>query len=331
MKTKIGMLILLLLLMFVNTVGAVSYEEIYNNIFEVNDPATQEVVSFDVVSPGKLIIQNISLENMQASVVTFDGETILNPFQIEIGMAYTIPFIEGQHDLEFILHARIDGQMNITILQEMNHVAYVKEEYLELLETGALYDIRFETLPEEIIRDNKTGLIWHQNPVNPGFVPPITSPGQQDNWIHTTYEDPPDHITMDTYINNLNSGVYGTDPMHGNAGFTDWRIPTIDEMMTLIKTNIPHALLVNSMEDSALTYGDPFCACNWYDDPAYCPEEQQLWGQWITQTIWMPDPASGYIPYTEDQRVGMVFWDYCIDMGHTKGCIWPVRGHLLYH
>ncbi|MEE4358506.1 MAG: DUF1566 domain-containing protein, partial [Desulfococcaceae bacterium] len=85
------------------------------------------------------------------------------------------------------------------------------------------------------VQDNVTGLIWEIKWADDG-VKDYSNSNDQDN-TYTWYDPNPvtnggnagtpgDGTDTEDFINGLNAAVYG--------GFSDWRMPTIQELMTIV-------------------------------------------------------------------------------------------------
>ena len=283
---------------------AVNYEEVYNNTFvrSTGSPVI-ETIALNLSSAGTLTIKNGSLEDditelSSSTEVYLDGVQILNPFHIEAGMAYLKDLTEGSHSIELALYGKPGGQVNVTVMEESS--------------CGPIpYVIRYEFLEDETVRDNKTGLIWHRFPNTPGIIH-----GSSDTPLHAS--------DMNDYINNLNNGVYGTDSINGNAGYTDWRIPTIEEMITVF-SNQPGINLSNKYDDGPHVYTDPFMICNWYNEN--CPDEHRIYDAWLTQSNCFADPGGWFDCDHPNQVIGVdSALGFRINEWHSGGDVWPVRG-----
>lgn len=185
--------------------------------------------------------------------------------------------------------------------------------------------LRLRLRPDDTVLDFQTDIIYHRNPRTPG-IPHL--PGFA---VITTRETGGAYINMFEYIDNLNAGVYGTDPMHGNAGYTDWRIPTLNDLLCLYdpmqkNLRIPGKWLVEIGEQAGPNvYGDPFYMCNWFDGPEICPAGQQMWEPWLTNTPCRYDDM-GSVGCTPGLHYAIVFpWATEIWSDGTYGEIWPTR------
>ena len=74
------------------------------------------------------------------------------------------------------------------------------------------------------VRDNVTGLIW-ENKKNKDGVKDYTNPNDSDN-IYTWYE-----LGTTAFLATLNGAHFG--------GYNDWRIPTVEELGTIVNYSIP--------------------------------------------------------------------------------------------
>lgn len=297
---------------------ATNYEEVYNNDFirGSGSPIT-ETINITLTGGGKLLIKNGSLEDdvielASSTEVYLDGTRILNPFHIEMGMAYLKDLEPGLHMLELTLRGKPGGLVAVTFLEETSPTA----------ERG------FEILPDGTVLQKATGLIWHRNPVNPGM-------GIGHLAVHP---DDPRYMIVSTYLENLNTGVYGTDPVDGNAGYTDWRLPTLEELESIIDRRFAFVCLPNIQGEGTvlpppdngqfggMKYGEPFYVCSdRAGNPEPCPVSANAEGYiFITDT---PTAWSGYnTTWSNSFYWGAEVAGGCVSHDWTNtGLVWPVR------
>ena len=178
--------------------------------------------------------------------------------------------------------------------------------------TSVPYEIRYELLSDGTVRDNKTGLIWHRYWKSPGSG---GSYGFKNG-------------SAQIYISDLNNGYYGDDIVNGNAGKTDWRVPTVFELKTMANQNFGGLAINNKTDDgvpgylTGMQFGDPFliCGTNTQYDPN-CPNEYSTCeGPCATSTPQM-NPGAYFGYWVVD------FWDGLM-APWGNGYIWPVSGEM---
>lgn len=169
-------------------------------------PITESFL-FSFRSAGELRIQNTSLgdgsvELSASSELELDGLRFWSPLGLEPGGTYLRELGPGTHVLKVTLRGKPGGALRLT----------AQERAQQTIGKG------FEILSDGTVLQKKTGLIWHRNP---------NTPGRPFNYFISNRSD------ISLYVSAFNSGAYGTDPLEGNAGHSDWRLPTIDELTSL--------------------------------------------------------------------------------------------------
>ena len=186
----------------------------------------------------------------------------------------------------------------------------------------------FEILDDGTLLHKKTGLIWHRKPSSPGleFLDQTSQ-----TWTQESIED---------YVNNLNSGVYGESFVTGNANQSDWRVPTVEELFSLLdfrfgdgcrfafddegEVCLDYYRLSNTNGDGPYNvYGEPFFLDLGYDTLSRPFRNCR----YISSTLEKRNLLEGdFAPFTvyfdgspEIQLNGDSF-------GNATGCVWPVRG-----
>ena len=114
-------------------------------------------------------------------------------------------------------------------------LGYIDGQLVELPDSATLEDGWIMT------RDNVTGLIWEIK-TNKDGIKDYTNPHDADNtytWCDTNPDTNGgnqgtcgDGTDTEDFINALNSANFG--------GFSDWRLPTIKELSTLVDASIPY-------------------------------------------------------------------------------------------
>lgn len=176
---------------------------------------TQDTFEFSLLSTGELRVTNESLidslsENAVETNVLVDGVKIINSFFIKPGLGYVWKLNAGAHTIKAILHGMPGGSITFTAFEDTQ----------PQLQRG------FEVLQDGTVLHKNTGLIWHRNPFTPG-VGELRAHGDHAYGAILHYDEKYD------YVRDINAGVYGDDPDFGNAGYSDWRLPTIDELWSV--------------------------------------------------------------------------------------------------
>jgi hypothetical protein len=196
----------------------------------------------------------------------------------------------------------------------------------------------WELFDDGTVLHRKTGLIWHRKIGSPG----IPRDGSQtygrifpDNHFSVTSTT----LTISKYIQNLNGGIYGADPVEGNAGHSDWRAPTVAELVSAMDFRVS-APPIADRDGNVTRYpwpregvgggmkpGEPLFLCAWYDDYyetefgiQRCPVEWDVYG-----LITNDENAWDY--WTDNQYyffVGM--FEGLSARGRGGASVWPVRG-----
>jgi hypothetical protein len=166
----------------------------------------------------------------------------------------------GEHTIEITLRGKPGGQLSVLIVEE----------------PGSARGVGFEILDDGTVLHRKTGLIWHRNPNTPGYA------GVHDSWGLIYRSE------FDAYLTAFNAGTYGTDPVEGNAGHSDWREPTMNELVSLVDYRFGNPS-ISDMNGGGLVqplplggwqggmkFGQPFFICPIPLDemPTTCTQEQ---------------------------------------------------------
>ena len=276
---------------------------------------------------GEIRVSNVNLQDgyieLAASTdVLLNGSSLMQPFSLPTGGSAVFPLEAGTHYLEVTLRGKPGGGLKVSFYEDKPD-APIQGKGWDLLDNGTVIH-------------KKTGLNWHRNLASPGLgkrLVPDSSP--EASW----------QMTISQYIDNLNSGVYGVDPIHGNAGFSDWRSPTIDELVSAwdhrassppISDKNGDVTYSNEMDGGwviggiggGMKFGDPLFVCDpnnsgYFGFPAICPPEFA-----VENLITNFRHPSGHDPSRRSGYFGMYMYTYDgVFNGYlSSGNVWPVRG-----
>ena len=167
---------------------------------------------------GEIRVSNVNLQDgyieLAASTdVLLNGSSLMQPFSLPTGGSAVFPLEAGTHYLEVTLRGKPGGGLKVAFYEDKPD-APVQGKGWELLDDGT-------------VLHRKTGLIWHRNLSSPGWDRRIEG---QDSPAGAVA----DRRRENDYIARLNAGEYGLDSIRGNAGYSDWRIPTIEELSSAV-------------------------------------------------------------------------------------------------
>ena len=316
---KSGLLIATLLLGQQAMAGLVEINS-SNFIRESGSPVT-ESTAITLENAGEIRVYNTNLQDgavevSESTEVILDGQPLLSPFQLPTGGSVVYPLSPGEHTLDVTLYGKPGGGVTVAFY----------ENKPDAPEAG----VGFEVLADGTVLHKKTGLIWHRLPNSPGLPEALRDSGGP---IATWTEE-----KVGSYFDDLNAGTYGTDSVDGNAGQTDWRLPSFEELVSLMDLRFgdecryfydeaAHKCLEwYRLADASgnlpyNTFGQP-----WMLDEGWDERERRFWAcpHHLSSDVSRKAVLEGaYLPHV----VGFVSYVVVADQ-RTHGCIWPVRGEM---
>jgi len=271
---------------------------------------------------GEIRISNINLQDADfelsgATQIYLNGSAVLSPFQVPYGGYAVFPLTAGTHYLEVTLRGKPGGGLEVAFYENKPD-APTPGKGFQLLDDGT-------------VLHKKTGLIWHRFPNSPGLPDSL----RDQNYPASKWSEE----QLDAYFIHLNMGDYGIDPDNGNAGHTDWRLPTPDELFSLVDLRFGDGCQFLYDEEARKCFeyyrlsdlsGD--LAFNTFGNPWFLDEGWEDRGKlfnvcrrYLTSTLnrkqvldggtWAWSPWA--VNFTNDN-----LWS----LGPNSSCVWPVRG-----
>ena len=274
---------------------------------------------------GEIRVSNVNLQDgyieLAASTdVLLNGSSLMQPFSLPTGGSAVFPLEAGTHYLEVTLRGKPGGGLKVSFYEDKPD-APVQGKGWELLDDGT-------------VLHRETGLIWHRKLSSPGIERARYS---YDRVV-------PDQsaldgvMTISEYIDALNQGQFGTSTDNGNAGHTDWRAPSIEELMSVLDVRAvpPFSDASGSVreQESALyagmSPGEPLFVCltPFEDGPYLGPETPLCEDEWAVWGLITNDRAQGVTgPAGFNYFYGVDLYDArLVDSVKQTGSVWPVRG-----
>ena len=193
---------------------------------------------------GEIRVSNVNLQDgyielASSTDVLLNGSSLMHPFSLPTGGSAVFPLEAGTHYLEVTLRGKPGGGLKVSFY----------EDKPDAPERG----MGWELLEDGTVLNRRTGLIFHRNMSTPGHG---TNPTYACNEVSTGPFWSDCVITMDEYLDAMNGGLYGTDSLEGNAGYSDWRIPSARELrgVTAPKSAPPIEGLNGEEGINAVTY-----------------------------------------------------------------------------
>jgi hypothetical protein len=155
---------------------------------------------------------------------------------------------------------------------------------------------RFTDNSDGTVTDNLTGLMWLKNAnciqtSYPGFDNDIPNGDGAVTWQHAL-----------DFVAGINSGAYS----NCGGGYTDWRLPNVKELQSLINYGYISPALPNTAGTGQWTSNNPFTNVQMYYYWSGTTEAEH------TFAVWEVDMYDGYVDY----------WD----KSGSDNFVWPVRG-----
>jgi hypothetical protein len=196
-----------------------------SNYIRESGSAVTETLSITLENEGEIRIANVNLQDDAIEVaasteVYLNGQPVLDPFYLPPGGSVVFPLEAGVHDLEVTVLGKPGGGIAVSFYENKPD-APVQGKGWELLDDGT-------------VLHRKTGLIWHQNTATPGLGAVPDNRGRVKG------------MGAGDYIVRLNQGNYGDDPVEGNAGHGDWRVPTAAELRSVVDLRFAEPAIANS-------------------------------------------------------------------------------------
>jgi len=177
-------------------------------------------------------LQDGAVEPAESTIINIDGIVYLSPFKLPAGGSVVYPLAAGAHTLSVIVKGKSGGGIKISIYEDRPNTP-AQGKGFELFDDGT-------------VLHKKTGLIWHRNLGTPG-VGTAQNGGSLRNSAYSSVQ---------AYIDDINAGVYGTSSDEGNAGHSDWRLPTADELRNLTDLRFSEPAIAN-MSGEGTSYSAP--------------------------------------------------------------------------
>lgn len=281
------------------------------------------------VANGTLV--DSSYELSSSTDIRVNGSSLLDPFSIPTGGEAVFALPAGENLIAITLQGKPGGGLKISVYEDKPDVSASQKGWA-LLDDGTMLH-------------NRSGLIFHRNMSSPGLVSDtrqwcgkvVTSPSQASSC----------RPTIDEYIQALNAGDYGVDSENGNAGYTDWRAPTVEDLVKVAawRASPPIEAMDGRVHGEplivdrgfpyfqALQPDSPFIFCFFISDElqeaafgaSACDPNVEVRSLLTrTPTFWsqyQPSDKHYYFDMYTSSYGGPVMEDY-------EGDIWPVRGGL---
>jgi len=99
----------------------------------------------------------------------------------------------------------------------------------------------------ETVTDSQTGLIWEKKTTTPGSGENVRDPRDVDNTYTWEY-------AVGDWIDKLNGRLIANVTDGAFAGYTDWRLPTLAELQTIVDMSAPGRINATFGPNAAAAY-----------------------------------------------------------------------------